>query len=252
MYTFVAFGFTILLAIVSAIYLQTPIQHGGYGFTPYRNAACKAICKIRMPQNSTNVLSVTFVSWITVVVAQFISLLMSDRLPLWVAERWNKGVWRPEYRVWNMWFSLIISPVGLAIVAVTLEYHLHYMVLALGTFLVNTAAQLAVPLLINYVVECFTAHAIEVSVVMNCYRLAFGLALAFFVEPWEEVVGKGWVFGMASLFVFGAGVLVMVLAWKGESLRHITPARNLLSSEQGKRVVLIPHDCRETGEISAE
>lgn len=197
-------------------------------------------------------LLVTFVSWVTVVAAQLASLLMSDRLPLWAAKHWNNGIWRPEYRVWNMWLSLILSPIGLAVVAVTLEYQLPYMVLALRIFFVNTAAQLSVPLLINYVVECFTVHAVEVSVVMNCYRLAFGLALTFFIEPWEKAVGRGWVFGMASLFVFGAGILVLLLAWKGETLRHITPARSLLSSEQGKRVALIPGNSCETGETSSE
>ena len=111
-------------------------------------------------------------SWVTILAAQLISFLMSDRLPLWVAKHWGRGVWHPEYRVWNMWFPFLVAPLGLAIVAITLKYHLHYMVLALGTFLVNTAVQLSVPLLMNYAIECFTAHAVEVSVAMNVYRLA--------------------------------------------------------------------------------
>ena len=41
-YMFVAFGFTILLGILSNIYLQTPLELGGYGFTPYQNAACES------------------------------------------------------------------------------------------------------------------------------------------------------------------------------------------------------------------
>ena len=253
LYTFVAFGFTILLAVVSAIYLQTPTFNGGYGFTAYQNAACKNFLCQSQRYGNTDVPLVTFVSWITVVAAQLISVLMSDQLPLWAAKRYNKGIWCPEYRVWNMWFSLILSPIGLALVAVTLQYHLHFMVLALGIFLVNTAAQLSIPLLINYVIECFTTHAVEVSVVMNCWRLAFGLALTFFVDPWEDAVGRGWVFGMASLFVFAAGLLVVILAWKGETLRQITPAKSLISSEQGKRLILTPgHLSCESGLASLE
>ena len=52
LYMFVAFGFTLLLAILSAIYLQTPLEVGGYGFTPYQNAACELVnhpLKTRFP-----------------------------------------------------------------------------------------------------------------------------------------------------------------------------------------------------------
>ena len=139
-----------------------------------------------------------------------------------------------------MWFPFVVAPLGLALVAITLEYHLHYMVLALGTFLVNTAAQLSVPLLINYTIECFTMHAVEVSVAMNVYRLAFGLALGFFVEPWTEAVGRGWVFGMASLLVFSAGILIVLLAWKGENLRRKIVFKGLASSEEGQRISTKP------------
>jgi hypothetical protein len=128
-------------------------------------------------------------------VAQGIGLVVSDRLPLWIARRFNNGVWRPEYRVWNMWLSSIIAPIGLAIVGVSLQYYYHYIVLAFGAFLVNVASQLSVPLLINYGIECFITHPVEVSVAMNVWRFAFGIAVGFAVEPWTEEVGKGWMYG---------------------------------------------------------
>lgn len=113
---------------------------------------------LRLP---TDIPSVTFVSWFTVIVAQGVSLIMSDRLPLWAAQRFNKGIWRPEFRVWNMWLSAIIVPVGLAIFGVALQYQYHYMVLALGTFLVNISSRLSVPLLINYITECFITRLLK-------------------------------------------------------------------------------------------
>ncbi|KAF1975782.1 MFS general substrate transporter [Bimuria novae-zelandiae CBS 107.79] len=218
LYMLVSFGFSIMLAIQTAIYLQTPEKHGGYGFTAAQNAAF------------------TFVTWLTVLVAQGISLLMSDRLPLWAAQRFNKGVWRPEYRVWNMWLSAVLAPIGFAIFGVTLQYHYHYMLLALGSFLVNIASQLSVPLLINCIIECFIMHPVEVSVAMNTWRLAFGIAVGFAVEPWAEAVGEGWVYGMASLFVFGASLLTALLAWKGDRLRKLYPLKSLAVSEEGERV----------------
>ena len=135
-----------------------------------------------------------------------------------------------------MWFPIIFAPIGLAIVGITLQYHLHYMVLALGIFLVGTCAQLSVPLLINYVIECFITHAVEVSVAMNVWRLAFGLGIGFFVTPWTDAVGRGWVFGMASLFVFAASIPVIILAWKGQTIRQLYPLKGLASSEEGEQV----------------
>lgn len=40
-YAFVAFGFSVMLNIVLTIFLQTPIEVGGYGFSPRQNAACE-------------------------------------------------------------------------------------------------------------------------------------------------------------------------------------------------------------------
>lgn len=137
-----------------------------------------------------------------------------------------------------MWLSAIIAPIGLAIVGVTLQYHYHYMLLAFGTFLVNVASQLSVPLLINYVVECFITRAVEVSVAMNVWRLAFGIAVGFAVEPWTEAVDKGWMYGMAALFVFVASLLTAVLAWKGDWLRQLYPLESLSASEEGAQVAL--------------
>ena len=90
------------------------------------------------------------------------------------------------------------SPIVLGIFGAGLQYYLHYMVLALDTLIVNFSALLCVPVCINYLVECFVGYAVEVSAVMNMYRLALGLALPFFSEQWSEAVGIGWVFDMAA------------------------------------------------------
>ena len=41
LYAFVAFGFLILVNVLLSIFLQTPELAGGYGFSPFQNAACK-------------------------------------------------------------------------------------------------------------------------------------------------------------------------------------------------------------------
>jgi len=135
-----------------------------------------------------------------------------------------------------MFLPALLSPIGLGIFGAGLEYHLHYMVLALGAFMVNFSALLCVPVCINYVVECFIGYAVEVSVAMSVYRLALGLSLAFYFEPWESKIGVGWLFGMAAFFSLLVLVLMLTLAWKGHVLRRFGLLRFNTTTEEGRRV----------------
>jgi hypothetical protein len=128
-----------------------------------------------------------------------------------------------------------VFPIGLGIFGAELQYHLHFMVLALGLFLVVFAAILSVPGCINYVTECFLTSANEVAVAMKMYRLGFLIALGFFIFPWEAAVGAGWVFGMAAFFDIFAAILIALLAWKGHLLRRLS-SNGLLATEDGERL----------------
>ena len=199
------------------IFLQEPVKKGGYGFTPQQNAAF------------------TFCLWIGIVAAQFYGHHLNDRIPLWLTTR-HGGVWRPEYRLHTLWLPvLILLPVGLGIFGVALQHHLHYMVLALGAFLITFASMLSVPVAINYVTECFKEHAAETGTVMGIYRLALGLVVPFFITPWEDAVTIGWVFGMAAFFSIGAFGLLIVLMWKGHDIRQLS-FKSVASTEEGARV----------------
>ena len=160
---------------------------------------------------------------------------IGDAIPLSASRRFGHGVWRPEYRLWNIILPGIVSPIGLGIFGAALEYHLHFMVLALGLFLVVFAATLSVPICINYATECFLMSASEVAVTMNMYRLGFSIALGFFIFPWRAAVGAGWVFGMAAFFEIFVGILVALLAWRGQALRKISP-KGFSVTEDGEKV----------------
>ncbi|MCJ1358869.1 MAG: hypothetical protein MMC33_008869 [Icmadophila ericetorum] len=161
----------------------------------------------------------------------------NDRLPLWISRRSGHGVWHPEYRLYNLIFPALIQPIGLGIFGAGLQYHTHYMVLALGAFLNTLGAFIAIPICVIYVIECFTTHAVEASVIMNLYRLVFGLAIPFFIDPWIARVGVGWTFGMSAFFTLFFAFLLALLVWKGESLRQLSPIGVTLAvTDEGKRV----------------
>ena len=160
----------------------------------------------------------------------------NDRLPLWATRHRGYGVWRPEYRLWSMFLPALLSPVGLGIFGDSLEYRLQYMVLALGTFMVNFSALLCVPVCINYVIECYIGYPVEVSVIMSTYRLSLGLSLAFYFEPWQERIGAGWAFGMAAFFSLLVMLRIFFLASKGAILRRVRIPGLRSSTEEGRNI----------------
>ena len=199
------------------VFLQEPRKKGGYGFTPQQNA------------------ELTFAAWIGLFLAQIYGHYVNDRLPLWLCRR-RGGLWQPEYRLHALWLpSLILLPIGLGIFGAALQYHTSYVVIALAVFVITFAAMLSVPVSVNYVVECFREHALETSAIMGVYRLAFGLAIPFFVEPWEEAVTVGWVFGMAAFFSILAFMMLVVLMYAGPRIRKVTLVKTA-GTEEGLKI----------------
>ncbi|KAF2234613.1 putative polyamine transporter [Viridothelium virens] len=214
LYSTMAFGFSIMCQLFINIIIQLPPQAGGYGFTPQRNGYF------------------SFTSWVALLVAWTIGSLVNDRIPLQTARR-NQGVWHPEYRLLPLVIPGLLLPIGLGIYGAALEYHLHYMVLALGQFLVQLSSQLSVPICVNYVTESFISSPIEVAIAMNAWRLFLGLGLPFATEPWIEKVGPGWAFGTAAFMMVAAGLWMIVVAMKGHALRRLQVSSHLADAEDG-------------------
>ena len=79
-------------------------------------------------------------------------------------------MWAPELRLYCLWLPILVLPIGLGISGVALEHHYHYMVLALGIFLVAFAALLAVPIFVDYAVECFIDYATECTIIITIWH----------------------------------------------------------------------------------
>lgn len=217
------FAWAILVNTELAIILEIPVAAGGYGFSASQTAAF------------------TFTSWVALIAAHTYGTFLNDRIPLWFTSRRTgseHNLWHSENRLVPLFLGpAIASPIGLGIVGAALQYHLHYMVLALGYFLVVFAAQLCVPICVNYACENFNGRVVETTVAMNAYRLSLGIGLGFFFQPWQETVGVGWLFGTAAfLTVFSIAALAMLIIY-GEQIRRITWFKGLLDSEDGRKLM---------------
>lgn len=145
---------------------------------------------------------------------------MSDRLPLWLSQKRGQQ-WLPEYRLYCLVAPVIALAIGLGLFGAALQYHLHYMVLALGSFLIQYGSMSIVPITMTYLCEIFEGNVPEVSAIMGLYRLGLGLSTPFFVSAWIERVSIGWVFGSAAFLTIPAFSLISLLLWKGPYIRAI-------------------------------
>ncbi len=180
--------------------------------------------------------TVTFAAWAGCIFGQLYGLALNDRLPLWICRR-ARGTWKPEFRLHALWFPTFLAlNIGLGLFGAALQYHLHYMVAAIGNFLLNFSSSIAVPVIVNYEVECFTKYPVEAATVMNFYRTIFGIAIPFFINGWEAEVGVGWVFGMMAFVSIGAFGFVVVLMFAGPRIRHWFVS-DIMSSEEGTKMI---------------
>ncbi|KAJ5818912.1 hypothetical protein N7474_004503 [Penicillium riverlandense] len=219
LFLFIAFGWAVAVTTLLSVFLEGPVKTGGYGFSGIQMSCFY------------------FVQWVSIAAAEIYGMYFNDRIPLWYTRRYHKGVWKPEHRLYPLLvLPALLLPIGLGLFGAGLQYHLHYMVLALGQFLLNFSEIAIVPVIFTYVAECFTDHGPEVVTVLNCWRLILGLTVPFFITAWEERVGAGWVFGMMAFFSIFAFSLTGLLAWKGPSIRGYSFTR-LRKSEDGTKVI---------------
>ncbi|KAJ5745720.1 hypothetical protein N7520_010902 [Penicillium odoratum] len=220
-FALISFGYNVSVHALTPVWLQKPVSEGGYGFTLEQNAAF------------------TFCHWVALILVQVHGHFFNDRIPLALARRFNNGIWKTEYRLHVLWLpSMILNPIGLGIFGAALQYHLNYMVLALGVFFVTLGSMASVPVTVNYAVECFLNHPAEAGIVIGSYRIIYGLTISFYVDAWAAAVTMGWVYGLMGFFALVSFFFVMLVMWQGHAIRDIQFASlGLASSEEGEKLL---------------
>lgn len=211
----VDYGWLIAQNTLIAVFLQNPPSEGGYGFTPAQNA------------------SFNFSQWIGVILAIAYGYFVNDRLPIWICHRFGGGTWRLEYRLYPALLpGIVLLPAAVGLFGACLQYHLHYIVLALASLLVNLTVNAVTSVVTNYVAESFTGFASETATILNFYRLLLGLLVPFFVDPWEQKVTVGWMFGMMAFFSLACSTILVIFIWYGPTIRDFS-AKTSRGKEEG-------------------
>lgn len=187
-----------------ALFLQTPVEQGGYGFTPGQNGAF------------------TFTTWVAVFVAQIFTHFVNDRVPLALCKR-RGGIWHPEYRLYPLVFPMLFACVtGLVLFGQTVHHHWDRAILGFAVFLIFFADIATVSSCNTYVVESIGLEAAaEVVTVLNFCRVILGAMVPLFMFDWIAAVGVSWVFGTMAFFNAAAYGLIVVLMVFGSKLRNL-------------------------------
>ena len=180
-----------------------------------------------------------FNQWIGILLAELYGHFVSDRIPLWICHRRGDNIWKPEYRLYCLAVPAVILPIGLGLFASALQYHLHWVVLALGSILIFAAGMSVVPIIMTYLCECFSNFVPETQAIMGFYRLAFSLTTTFFVPPWVARVTVGWVFGTGAFLTIPAFALFCGLIWFGPKLRKMTFSRLVVEDKVNELTDLV-------------
>lgn len=191
-----------------ALFLQTPVEQGGYGFSPGQNAA------------------MTFTAWVAVVLAQIYGLLVNDRVPLFICKR-RGGIWHPEFRLYPLLFPMLMASVaGLAIFGKSLQHHWGPVILGLAMVLINFADISTISPCVTYAVESIgTEAATEVTTLLSFCRIILGVMMPLFIFDWIDAVGVEWVFGTMAFInaaAYGVVVICMVFGKRLRSLNKVT------------------------------
>jgi hypothetical protein len=94
----------------------------------------------------------------------------------------------------------------------------------------------ATPIAVNYACEIFTQAPAETAIVMNTYRVAFGLSVAFYIAPWVEKMGFRWTYGLMAFLQVASFIPVILLMWKGREIRRLKIG--MLGSDEEGEVVM--------------
>lgn len=162
-FTLVSFGFYIARNAITPVWLRKPEKIGGYGCTSRQNVLF------------------SFTQLIGICMAWAYGQLVSGRLPLFICSR-RGGIWKPEYRLHALWFpALICSPIGLGVFGAALYNHWNWITLAVLQVLATFGSLCCTPIAVNYACEIFTTA--EVAIILNLYRIGYGLNVAFYINP---------------------------------------------------------------------
>jgi MFS family permease len=139
----------------------------------------------------------------------------------WLCTRYAKrhdGFYKAEVRLWLAPLALFL-PVGLIIHGVCIQTKQPWISLAVAEVITSIGVQAGTTMTYSYCSDCYKPQAAEVSTIINFSRFVFAFTLGFYALPFGNKDGFGVAWGTLAAINFAVWIPLVVLIWKGESIR---------------------------------
>ncbi|KAI0196754.1 major facilitator superfamily domain-containing protein [Xylaria flabelliformis] len=152
--------------------------------------------------------------------------ILSDRLLKLKKDAAKDGITRPEERLILMKWIAPITPLGLFLYGWTAEYHIHWIVPIIGTFIVGFGSLFIIIPAQAYLVDSFGSEASASALAANLIvRAPFGALLALVAPPLYARLGLGWGNSVLGFITLAFTPVPWLLYHYGETLRKRFPPR---------------------------
>ncbi|AEO71904.1 uncharacterized protein THITE_2124783 [Thermothielavioides terrestris NRRL 8126] len=159
-----------------------------------------------------------FTPVVAVILAEAAGHWLHDALAKQYIRR-HKGHFEPEVRLRAVFFSAPLMIVGLVLLGQCFENAWHYMVTSVCWGLYVFGIMIATVALNSYCLDSYPEASGEVSAWLNFSRTIGGFIISYFQVSWAEAQGTKASFGIQAAVCGAALVLIVVLLWRGKSMR---------------------------------
>ncbi|KAI1263639.1 major facilitator superfamily transporter [Xylariaceae sp. FL1019] len=149
--------------------------------------------------------------------------LMGDRIQRKLANKYNDGKPKPEYRIPPMALTGFFIPAGLFIYGWTAEEKLQWAVPLVGVLLVGVGICIVNININAYLVDAFTVYAASALAANAVLRSLFGALFPLFSLKLYNSLGYGWGNSVLAFIALALWPVSILFYWYGEGLRHKFP-----------------------------
>jgi MFS family permease len=175
-------------------------------------------------KSETGVAVMNVATTIGAIVGCFLAGIISDKHVVWIAKR-NNGVMEPEYRLWLLFITLIVSPAGLIMFGVGADRTWPWQVIYVGLGFIGFGWGSIGDTAMSYLMDSYPEIVIQGMVGVSIINNTLGSIFTFVCSYWLDASGTTNTYITLAVIDFVTiAVIVPTLIW-GKSWRKRT--RNL-------------------------
>ncbi|KAL5361472.1 major facilitator superfamily domain-containing protein [Aspergillus floccosus] len=144
--------------------------------------------------------------------------ILADILSVRSAQR-HSGAHVPESRLLLVTVGAIISPAGVLMIGLTMNYHTHWIGQAIGWAMLSLGLTASANILLTYAVDCDPSRAAHTALLVNVVKNLLAFGVSFRSMDWYLRDGPLKQFGAMAGALWGSYLLVVPLYFFGAQIR---------------------------------